>query len=364
MSIQTKPSVLCTFALAAILSACGGGSSSSETPAPDSGNGNNGNTGGSTTPPPPPAPELAFDTVKIFQSGFETGISVVPDTENSQYAYLRGSDSNFSELNDWQQDIDHSQLDYVGIFRLWYEQGDVSQRYADILDDPTDSSNKVLAFEILQDHIFDAEKPDQSKGRVQAALADNGQLSEIYTKVRLYLHPDLEALTLSEEAISWFTLQEFWNNLPEKTNPYRVTLNLQKTAGTNKSLHFGAHGQTREMVEGQLRWIDQWKVDPVESFTLPTGEWMTLETYYKEGDADAGRFIVRVTDADGQAHDIVDINDATRHPSGIDDGVSHFNPMKLYTSGQLINQMRDADKKVMLYWDDFELWVNGEDSGN
>lgn len=349
---------LITALILSLLSGCGGGGgSSTEDNSPAAGV-------GGVTPTPPSKPALAFDTSKIFQSGFDSDVTVQADTSNAQYAYLRGSDDNFSELNDWQRDIDNSPLDYVGIFRLWYEQGDSSQRYADIVSDPEDSNNQVLAFEILQDHIFDAENPGLSKGRVQAALADNVRLSEIYTKVRLYLHPDLEALKNSEEAINWFTLQEYWNNLPERQNPFRVTLNLQKAAGDNQNLFLAAHGQTRETIEGNLRWVDQWTASSAQSFAVPTGEWMTLETYYKEGDEQQGRFVVRLTNAAGQAHDIADISDLTRHPSGEDDGVSHFNPMKLYTSGSLINNLRDDDKRVMLYWDDFELWVNGQQSSD
>lgn len=329
------------------ITACGGGSGSSNS------------ASSPVQAPPPAAPALAGNTQLLLQSGFESGINIQADTENSQYAYLRGSDTGFSTHNDWLRDIDNSALAYVGNFRIWYEQGDSSQRFASITNDPTSETNKVLAFDINQANVYDAANPAASKGRVQTSLADNGQLNEIYSSVRLYLHPDLASLKAAEEAISWFTLQEYWNNLPEKTHPFRVSLNLQKAVGAGQDLHFSAHGQTRETVEGKLNWVDTWNTNPVTSFAVPTGEWMTLETYYKEGNADNGRFIVHVTDASGQRHTIADVSNVTRHPNGSNDGVSHFNPMKLYTSGDLIQRLNDANKELIIYWDDFSLWVNG-----
>jgi hypothetical protein len=40
------------------------------------------------------------------------------------------------------------------------------------------------------------------------------------------------------------------------------------------------------------------------------------------------------------------------------DGVSDFNPMKLYTSRRLLEHMKSRGKTLQIYWDDFELWKN------
>jgi hypothetical protein len=40
------------------------------------------------------------------------------------------------------------------------------------------------------------------------------------------------------------------------------------------------------------------------------------------------------------------------------DGVTEFNPLKLYTSKQLIDYMRSEGKTLQIYWDDFKLWKN------
>jgi len=40
------------------------------------------------------------------------------------------------------------------------------------------------------------------------------------------------------------------------------------------------------------------------------------------------------------------------------DGVTDFNPIKLYTSKPLIDYMRGQGKTLQIYWDDFKLWKN------
>ncbi|MFT6679410.1 MAG: hypothetical protein ACJAZG_002090, partial [Granulosicoccus sp.] len=36
----------------------------------------------------------------------------------------------------------------------------------------------------------------------------------------------------------------------------------------------------------------------------------------------------------------------------------HFNPMKLYTSDELLNYMIANNGILQIYWDDFKLWKN------
>ena len=38
------------------------------------------------------------------------------------------------------------------------------------------------------------------------------------------------------------------------------------------------------------------------------------------------------------------------------DGIGHFNPIKLYTSKELINYMGSQNKTMEIYWDDLKIW--------
>ena len=291
----------------------------------------------------------------IFRSGFEGGSTLyqyqLNGQPNSDYADIEGDDNGY----DWVRDLD--EYPGLGTFRIFYEHGDTTKSKADIVTDPLDPSNHVLSFDLKAPHIAYTGKNGDTlyKGRIQAAINGNPDLKAFYFRVRLYIHPDIGMLRQSNKKISWFTLQEYWNNESHKDFPFRVTLNIRKDSGVGSPLFFGAHGQIKK---ANNEWVSVWELID-RSMEVPLGEWFTLETHFLEGDANRGRFKVILIDEDMNEHIIADVHDYTRHPDDtLPDGVTSFNPMKLYTSGELINGLRQAGGKLVLYWDDFEIWTD------
>lgn len=39
-------------------------------------------------------------------------------------------------------------------------------------------------------------------------------------------------------------------------------------------------------------------------------------------------------------------------------GFTGYNPMKLYTSKELVSYVKSQGKTLQIYWDDFKLWTN------
>jgi len=39
-------------------------------------------------------------------------------------------------------------------------------------------------------------------------------------------------------------------------------------------------------------------------------------------------------------------------------GLTGYNPMKLYTSKELVSYVKSQGKTLQIYWDDFKLWTN------
>ncbi len=296
----------------------------------------------------------------IFESGFEGTSHVtqylVNGNVNTDGADIEGIDNGY----DWVEDLDNNAT--LGTFRIFYEQGDTSVSIAEIVEGPVNSGNHVLRYTIEEPHIdyTGGDNEPLQKGRIQASLNGNTNLTEFAFQVKLYLHPDIDSLKTHPDKITWFTLQEFWNNEAYQEYPFRVTLNLQKPVGVGSNLHFGAHGETKV---SKGNWDARWEVlDTL--FAVPTGEWMTLETHFVEGDSLHGKFNVTVTDSQNNIHKIVNITGFTQHPDDPDpDGVSSFNCMKLYTSGQLIEGMKALDANIAIYWDDFKLWTDSTSTG-
>ncbi len=268
---------------------------------------------------------------------------------NTNYADIYGTD-NTTGYN-WVADFDNSPD--IGNFRIYYEVGDTLKAKASIVLDPLNINNQVLKFKIDSANIPNNENP---KGRIQAAINGNTNLKEFSFKVKLYLHPDIDTLRYYNDDFNWLTLMEFWNNSSNQPFPFRITLNIQKPDSlVGSPLYFGAHGQTK--ITGGL-WNDVWaEIDT--SYIVPTGEWLTFETYFHEGDSFNGRYKVVVTDSLNNSHTLFDITDFTHHPDDPNpDGVTNFNPMKLYTSGVLIDGMRQNNAELSVFWDNFEIWTN------
>lgn len=295
----------------------------------------------------------------FFKSGFEPNVSLkqyeLNGTVDQNYADIYGTD-NISGY-DWENDLDNHSA--VGNFRIYYEFGDTSAAKASIVNDPLDNNNKVLKFKLNSPNVPNNGDP---KGRIQAAINNNMHLKEFSFKVKLYIHPDIDTLKYYNGHFSWFTLMEFWNNGSFQPFPFRITLNIQKPdSAIGSNLYFGTHGQTKNTSNSS--WDNVW--DQLNySYAVPTGQWLTFETYFKEGNSSNGRYKVTVTDMLNNTYTLFDISDYTHHPQDSSpDGVTNFNPMKLYTSGTLINGMNSLNTELSVYWDDFEFWIDSATTG-
>ncbi|CAG7641031.1 hypothetical protein ACFQI7_11960 [Paenibacillus allorhizosphaerae] len=305
-------------------------------------------------PAPAPGPTYSPAGSLIFHSGFEassTGVSNAACITN-----ITGVDQSVSSPNDWVADLD----DYskFGSFRFQYEPGDCTERSASIVTDPTTANgNKVLKYSL------GSVGAAATKGRVQAILQNNSSnLNEIYYKFRMYLHPDLEKLKQIPDPLTWFTIAEFWNQ-PSWTAgtqyPYRVSLDIRKPAGggAGQQLYFHLKGERTPITntdEGAFETV--WTEGNVY-YNIPTGQWLTCEIYYKEGNASTGRFYFALTPEGGSKKVIFDVTNWTFDPNNPSpSGLVGFHPFKLYTGKSTVNFVRDHGGSLQILWDDIEFW--------
>ena len=295
--------------------------------------------------------ECSLQEEMLFQTNFEG--TLITNEGNS--ARLSGTDLSLDSLSDWAALEAHPN---IGSVNIYYEDGDLTQRFADITTDPENPNNKVLHFKISEPHI-DA-GGGKEKGRVQLNLSDNQCIKEYYQTVKLYLHPDMAYLKQWQEEITWLSLFEFWNNAnwTGEKHPFRVTVNLVKTeTGVTDDLYFQVKGDHQSPFG---KWQDDWRVT-AEDFSVPFGQWMELELYIREGNADNGRFYLSVTPEGGPKTVLFDLTNNTQHSKEkCPDGFSHFHPLKLYTSDRLIKFMNDNGKNLDIYWDAWKVYLNRE----
>lgn len=285
----------------------------------------------------------------IFHSGFEPSTIVVDQSDSD--CDIIGIDASVNSPNNWESDLENHPK--IGSFKVQYQGGDSSQRLAETAPDPLNPSNQTLRFWIKEPNV------GGSKGRIQANLynSDNG-IKKLFYSVRLFLPHDFNLLKNAPFDFDWLTLMEFWNNANWDGEDYkfRIKVDLAKVEEESPdSLQVRITAQSYD--DGDDEWsIDVWEFfNP--NFVVPVQKWMTLKIYFIEGDECNGRFILSIT-PDGEGETIVhDIRNFTHHPDNPDpDGLKHFNPLKLYTSDDVINYVTDEGGLLNVFWDDFEIW--------
>ncbi|MDP3180668.1 MAG: hypothetical protein Q8M67_02530 [Bacteroidota bacterium] len=285
----------------------------------------------------------------IFQSGFEPGSKVIAKGSDAD---IVGMDNSMTDHNDWVNDFDNHPD--IGNFNLQYQGGDSTMRFAKIIPEPGNPANHVLQFWLDKPNV------GGSKGRIQGNIYGNKGMKEFYQSVRIFLPNDFNTVRTFPDKISWLTIAEFWNNVTWNQNvPYgfRITLGIGKPVTTESDLYFILDGQDCELfADDSQKYTTLWS-ETNQKVKVPIGQWFTLEYYYKEGDGSNGKFYMTIQ-ANGVKkeviYDLTKITHNTKDPNP--DGVTDFNPIKLYTSKKLIDYMGSKNKTLQIYWDDFKLW--------
>jgi hypothetical protein len=292
--------------------------------------------------------EVANETL-IFQSGFEDDVAVVSRNTDAD---IIGKDKTLSKNNDWVADLDDHQD--IGNFNIQYQGGDSTMRFARVVPEPSNPSNRVLHFWLNKPNV------EGSKGRVQANLYGNKGWKEFYQSVRIFLPEDMRTVRTFPDKIHWLTIAEFWNNVTwSQQVPYgfRITLGLGKPRAAESDLYFILDAQDCQLFpDNSQKYTTIW-AETNEAVKVPIGQWFQMDYYYKEGKNEEGRFYLSITPKGGQRQIVFDVRKTT-HNTGdpSPDGVTDFNPLKLYTSKELIQYMWSQGKTLQLYWDDFKLW--------
>lgn len=296
--------------------------------------------------------EIQSEGELIFQSGFEPDSKVIARGSDAD---IEGIDMSFSPKSDWINDLDNHTD--VGNFNLQYQGGDNSQRYARIIEEPGNPINHVLQFWLNEPNV------EGKKGRIQANIYGNSVgWKEFYQSVRIFLPEDFNTVRIYPEKINWLTIAEYWNNITwsqSVPNRFRITLGIGKPVAGESDLYFILDGQDCELFEnGSQKYTTLW--DEINTnVKVPIGKWFTAEYYYKEGAKNTGRYYMTIQPEGGEKVVVFDVQNVTHNSLDTNpDGVTDFNPMKLYTSKGLIDFMKSEGKSLQIYWDDFKLWKN------
>ncbi|MEO6566649.1 MAG: hypothetical protein ABIO63_11530 [Casimicrobiaceae bacterium] len=233
--------------------------------------------------------------------------------------------------------------------------GDGSERRARLVADPNDPGNELLHFWLRSANVRDANNQPY-KGRVQfnSYSTEAVGVREVKFSARMFITSDINLLRNMRNSFSWMTISEWWNNASwtgEKF-PFRITVNIAKpSAVAGSPLNFSVVAQSQDAGSGA--WNNAlWRATNTQ-VQVPVGQWVTIEYFFREGTSSNGRFYMAMVPDGGTRKVLFDVTGWTRHPDDpAPDGIKHINPMKLYTSKVLIDNVRNAGGVLQMYWDD------------
>ncbi len=279
----------------------------------------------------------------VFQSGFEGNTRIIQYGESTNDNII-GFDpdlekSNWNDLNT--NEIKTMYINYAG--------GDKNIRGAEIVQDPTNPDNKVLRYWA---NNYWSTTDGEEKTRVQLELYDiKDGYKEFAQSVRVYIPEDFRsALKGYSKSITWFTISEFWNNASwAEDYGFRVSLGIGRDAAPSEDYYFtlGAEDDGFKNV---------WTATD-KKVKIPFGKWFTMYYLFKEGNKETGRFYMTIKPDGEQEQVVFDVHDfthCTTDPSP--DGLNAYNPMKMYTSKELMQYVNLRGKTLEIFWDDFKLW--------
>lgn len=250
---------------------------------------------------------------------------------------------------------------------LQFEGGDTRKRQARVLANPQQPGSHMLEFEVVEPNVTlhaEANLADRSRGpqlrrkaRVQMNVYANEGVAEVYQSVRMRLDDGFEALATLPVAYDWLTLSEWWNNAgwTGESHAFRITVDLANRGADGRRGLFLHARATAKPVHG-AHWSEKVWSAAAADWSIPVRQWMTLETWYRDGNAATGRFVLAVKPDGGERRVLIDVHDVTRHPQTVVlDGLRHFNPLKLYTSQALVEAVRRSAPRLAVQWSDLDI---------
>ncbi len=361
-SISQRPfvrgfaSTACLLSATLILAGCGGGSATvagedtaAMVPTAAAAPADAGRPAGLVAVPVAPAPAAA--TLNEDPAiGFDDG-ETLDVTTNAQLLQLTRPALNLPPHADPR---DAFRVD-PGRLVVQYEGGDDTERSARVVPSPTDAGQNVLAFALQAPNVRDAAGTPQ-KGRVQlnAYATDAVRAREVRLRVRMYLGEGFGSLSSLPKSFHWLTLSEWWNNAGWTGQPYpfRISVDLAKpTARAGTPLYFAVRAET--LNTATRRWNKPIWSRVNTGVPAPVGQWVTLEVYFREGDASQGRFRMSMQADGGEPQVLFDQRGFTHHPDDpAPDGLTHLNPVKLYTSKLVVEHAAALGTPLEVFWDD------------
>jgi hypothetical protein len=240
---------------------------------------------------------------------------------------------------------------YTGPVEIQYGDGSWIQRNAKIAPNPTDPNDNAMQFTINSPNCCNG-----NLGRVQMNLYKVQHLKKMKVSVDVFIPQSQAIIADFPSAMNFLTISEWWNNEGWGDQyPFRISVNVVKdTDQIGSPLVLEARAQIKNETKSQA-WQGAVWLEKNSTFHIPFNKWFTLEYEFVEGDDRHGKFILNSL-IDNKKYNIFNVTNFTHHPDDPSpDGLTAFNPIKLYTNQKLIDHLVKRLEPLTIYWDNLHL---------
>jgi hypothetical protein len=253
---------------------------------------------------------------------------------------------------DWVSDLaanSHIYNWWLGAPVFQNTQGDTpgDQVIAESVADPDAADNTVLHYQ----------HNDASSGRLSAALVfrsgtGSSAFTQGYSRYRMRIE-NADYWTTIDNGMDWYVLQEWFGHYPgTSTQSARVSFTIIKdgwSAGSPLVWQLAA--------QNAGPWSDIWRRKN-SGVPIPIGEWFTLETFIKAGDASTGRVWIAIT-RDGESRQVLfDESGYTYRSDDTAPAIDDWAFFKCYVAPDHAREAARAGRPYSHYYDDIEFWTN------
>lgn len=294
----------------------------------------------------PKEPQLLFNSEKKFRLTFDNELLDLED----QGKYGIFTEAPYAELSPV---VGLYTNPLIRDFRIQFSGGNNTQRWARLVDEGVlAEQNRVLEFGLASAY------PDidslQTKGRVQLNVSTPQGARALLVELKLKLGDGFKLLQSSDLNNRWLTIAEWWNDEVWSESPYgfSMAVNVVKPKDSNR-LFFSAHGRSFSEQTAKFRFL--WS-ETNRNFDVPIGEWLRVKYFLVEGKNGEGRFSMFAAKSGEPFQEVLAIRNSTVHPDNpLPDGLTAFNPLKLYTGQRLLNYLSAQQQSLSVFFDDVSI---------
>lgn len=246
--------------------------------------------------------------------------------------------------------------EHVGSFNI-NNIGGIPYAYQEIAEDPINPSKNALYAKIIDDDPLES---GTTRAQITMGFKDGVNLSIYHTSHRLYLNPDIGHLQNYSSAITWFTIFEIWNARVAEwsgdiAGSARWSFSIKKESGVYQPLYWEISSQYMQPLN--VKFNDIWRYTNKQT-AIPLGKWFTLDLYMKRGEGSNGKMIIKITPDGEQTNVLFDITNTTIYPGHPEINLYSWQPFKLYLNDVYLDWMRDNNKTISAYYNDFKWYKN------